>query len=94
MNITLRTEVIERNGEDYLHVTETRAVVGASHMSVDFGNLMGNAELSVGMNRVMNENQHLLVEELRGPLGRAFQQPLVELLGPVFAAYPYRQLFL
>lgn len=93
MNITLRTTVVERNGEDYVHVTGAHIVSRITKMHMQFGNLLNDPALSGAVNEMLNDNQQLLIDEMRSSVSQAFEQPLAELLDPVFAAYPYRQLF-
>lgn len=93
MNVTLRTTVEERNGNDYLKLTGVRASVDATRMLMNFDNLLNDASLSASVNQMLNENSHLLMDEMRSSIGRSFERPLEQLIAPVFDAFPYRELF-
>lgn len=93
MNVTLRTAVVERSGEDYLQIKGSNMLVDMSGMHMHFSNLLNDATLSDGVNAMLNENQHLLINELRVAIGRAFERPLVRIAGPMFERYPYREMF-
>lgn len=93
MNVTLRTAVVERSGEDYLQIKGSSMLVDMSGMHMSFSNLLNDATLSDGVNAMLNENQHLLINELRVAIGRAFEKPLVRIAGPLFERFPYREFF-
>lgn len=93
MNVTLRTAVVERSGEDYLQIKGSNMLVDMSGMHMSFDNLLNDATLSDGVNAMLNENQHLLINELRVAMGRAFERPVVRIAGPLFERFPYREFF-
>lgn len=65
-------------------------------LHMKFGNLFNGIDsaLSDGTNRFLNENWFDILNELKPSLGKAIGKICNGVVGPIFAKFPYNDLFL
>lgn len=59
-----------------------------------FNNLLNNKEISDGINKIMNDNQDIINNEVRGPTAKVLAHHFKKFFSSAFKKYPYRKFFL
>lgn len=59
-----------------------------------FENILNNKEISDSINNILNENQDIINNEVRGPIGKILGKLFKMFLETAFKKYPYSSLFL
>lgn len=88
-------EVEEKRGKNYLSLKNTVFDFTTTRLFVQFDNLFnGDKVLGETTNSFLNENWSEILMELQPVLRDVIGDIITAIVGPVFAKFPYDQLFL
>lgn len=95
MHISAKSELVERNGKQYLNVFDKPKLdMTTTRMYLRLDNLFnGNKALGETMNTFLNDNWVDLFNELKKGVLEAFGSVIVNLINNVYRRVPYEQLF-
>ncbi|KAG5681944.1 hypothetical protein PVAND_011345 [Polypedilum vanderplanki] len=96
LDITLKflTKKIEKNGKTYMSIEKSKFSYDVTGANVNFTNLFnGDKELGDNMNRFLNINWKILLDELKKPISSSFSILFKDLLNEMFNNIPYNEFF-
>lgn len=95
LNHTLLGEKIEKNGNDYLHITDYTVTLRPEKVIFKFDNLFdGDERLGKEINNVLNDNNKEVFGDVREGYEKSFGLIFKDLANRVFSRVPLKDIFL
>lgn len=90
----IESEVITKNGKDYLHVKSVRVHMKLAKLQINFDSRTGSKEVNDEINKVVNQQWRDIYKEIKPDLEQNIAEVIKSMIGPLFDNIPYQDFFL